>query len=97
MPAFVYLASASPRRRELLRQIGVSCRRLSVAVDETPLAGESPPDCVARLALLKAQAGLRSLSRRPRHPVLGADTDAVLDELGYDAAAIAALRDEKAI
>jgi septum formation protein len=81
MPAFVYLASASPRRRELLRQIGVSCRRLPVAVDETPLAGESPHDYVARLALLKAQTGLQSLNprQRQRHPVLGADTAVILD------------------
>jgi predicted house-cleaning NTP pyrophosphatase (Maf/HAM1 superfamily) len=61
MPAFVYLASASPRRRELLRQIGVSYRRLPVAVDETPLPAENPHAYVARLALLKAQTGLQSL------------------------------------
>ncbi len=79
MPAFVYLASASPRRRELLRQIGVSYRRLPVAVDETPLAGESPHAYVSRLALLKAQTGLQTLSQSQRHPVLGADTAVILD------------------
>mgnify|MGYP003608932019 CR=1 FL=1 len=81
MPAFVYLASASPRRRELLRQIGVSYRRLPVAVDETPVIGESPHAYVSRLALLKAQTGLQRLNPRQsqRRPVLGADTAVILD------------------
>jgi septum formation protein len=77
---WIYLASASPRRRELLRQIGVTCRRLSVAVDETPLPGESPHDYVVRLALLKAQTGCKMLGRRTSHPVLGADTTVVVDD-----------------
>jgi septum formation protein len=75
----VYLASASPRRRELLRQIGVAYRRLAVAVDETPLSGETPHDYVARLALLKAQTGCAMLGRRASHPVLGADTAVVAE------------------
>ena len=59
MPAAqIYLASASPRRRELLRQIGVAYRLLPVAVDETPLPDESPPGYVARLAQAKARAGV---------------------------------------
>lgn len=77
---WIYLASASPRRRELLRQIGVTYRRLSVAVDETPLPGESPHDYVVRLALLKAQTGCKMLGRRASHPVLGADTTVVVDD-----------------
>ena len=75
----LYLASASPRRRELLRQIGVAYRRLPVEVDETPLPGESPGDYVARLALAKARTGWRTLGRRAPRPVLGADTAVVVD------------------
>ncbi len=75
----VYLASASPRRRELLRQIGVAYRRLAVAVDETPQPGETPHDYVARLALTKARVGCKALGRRKPAPVLGADTAVVVD------------------
>ena len=80
MPApWIYLASASPRRRELLRQIGVSYRRLRLEVDETPLPDETPDDYVVRLALLKAQTGCAMLGRRRAAPVLGADTAVVVD------------------
>ncbi|MDQ5909839.1 MAG: dTTP/UTP pyrophosphatase [Pseudomonadota bacterium] len=81
MPNFIYLASASPRRRELLRQIGVSYRLLRIEVDETPGAGESPDDYVARLALAKAQFGCAALGRRQPAPVLGADTAVVVDDV----------------
>src|ERR1700692_3240215 len=54
---FVYLASASPRRRELLQQIGVSFRLIGAELDETPMAGEAPAVYVSRLALAKADAG----------------------------------------
>lgn len=74
MPPFIYLASSSPRRRELLRQIGVRYRLLRIAVDETPHSGEAPADYVARLALAKAKCGWQSLGRRQPAPVLGADT-----------------------
>jgi len=75
----VYLASASPRRRELLRQIGVAYRRLAVAVDETPQPAEMPEDYVARLALLKARTGCAALGQSKLVPVLGADTAVVVD------------------
>jgi septum formation protein len=82
---FVYLASASPRRRELLQQIGVSFRLIGAELDETPVAGEAPAGYVSRLALAKADAGWQR-SRElcdPRHmydaPVLAADTAVVLD------------------
>ena len=79
MPAdFVYLASASPRRRELLCQIGVAYRILAVAVDERPLAGEAPEDYVLRLAKAKAEAGW-PLRPSPDAGVLGADTAVVVD------------------
>ncbi len=80
MAAFqIYLASASPRRRELLRQIGVTYRLLPVAVDETPLPDEMPDAYVIRLARAKAGAGARVLGRRQPAPVLGADTTVVVD------------------
>ena len=77
----IYLASASPRRRELLRQIGVSYRLLRVEVDETPLPDETPGDYVVRLALAKARTGCAALGRRRPAPVLGADTAVVVDDV----------------
>jgi septum formation protein len=79
MAPFVYLASASPRRRELLTQIGVPFQVLPVAVDEGLVAGEAPEAYVARLAHLKALAGLRARPARELAPVLAADTAVVLD------------------
>lgn len=70
------LASSSPRRRELLAQIGVAFRVQVAAVDETPLAGEPPQAYVARLALEKARAVAR---QQPQAVVLGADTTVVLE------------------
>jgi septum formation protein len=78
-PAVLYLASASPRRRELLQQIGVLFRVMGTSVDETPLRGEAPLDLVSRLAAAKARAGWEA-SREPRDaPILAADTVVVLD------------------
>jgi septum formation protein len=76
---FVYLASASPRRRQLLAQIGVPFQVLSVDVDESIGAGEAPERYVLRVAEAKAVAGLahRAAARRPEGPVLGADTAVV--------------------
>ncbi len=74
----LYLASGSPRRRELLQQIGVAHERIQAEVDETPLPGESATDYVERLARAKAQAGLQQLAGRAGC-VLGADTSVVLD------------------
>lgn len=77
MPAdFVYLASASPRRRELLRQIGVPFRLLPVEVDESVRAAEAPVGYVSRLAALKAEAGWNGQSS-PDAVVLAADTSVV--------------------
>jgi septum formation protein len=75
---FVLLASESPRRRELLRQIGVSFRILRVAVDESPRPSEAAGDYVSRLARDKAHAGQGNASPG-RQRVLGADTAVVLD------------------
>lgn len=70
----LYLASGSPRRAELLRQIAVPFSVLPAPnVDETPLPGELPVDYVCRMAQEKACAG-----RQPDGAVLGADTAVVL-------------------
>lgn len=76
---YLYLASSSPRRAELLEQIGVRFRQMSPEVDETVLPGESAEDYVVRLALAKAQAGRAGLSSGDAHAVMGADTAVVVD------------------
>jgi septum formation protein len=79
MPAeFIYLASASPRRRELLRQIGVAFHVLTVAVDESVRNGEAPLDYVARLAAAKAESGWGARAGAAHAAVLAADTAVVL-------------------
>ncbi|MED5609853.1 Maf family protein [Pseudomonas sp. JH-2] len=75
----LYLASSSPRRRELLTQIGLSFHLVSGNIDETPEDGETPAAYVERLARGKALAGLTMLAQRPDVCVLGADTAVVLD------------------
>ena len=80
----IYLASSSPRRRELLKQIGVRFElllfrhqpRADAEVDETELPGEAPQDYVIRLARAKAAHGLELATRRrlPPRAVLAADT-----------------------
>lgn len=85
----IYLASRSPRRRELLRQIGVSFELLLLRedarrgrdVDETAGEGETASDYVTRIARSKAEVAARqALQRGLRpHPALGADTTVVLD------------------
>ncbi len=79
-PFHLYLASASPRRRELLDQIGVLYRTLCCEVDETPHAGEEPEMYVLRLAQAKARAGLALIDVADPHPVLGADTAVVMGD-----------------
>jgi septum formation protein len=76
---FVYLASGSPRRRELLQQIGVPFRVVGAAVDETVCAGEQPAAYVARLAAAKADLGWARNRDAIDGPVLAADTSVVLD------------------
>ena len=69
----LYLASASPRRRELLTQIGVAFSVKSADIDESVQTGESPEVYVKRLAQAKAQAVLATLTDTDA-VVLGADT-----------------------
>jgi septum formation protein len=76
---FVYLASGSPRRRELLQQIGVPFRVVGAAVDEAVMPDEAPLAYVARLAAAKAQAGWERSRDSIEVPVLAADTAVVLD------------------
>ena len=75
----IYLASSSPRRQELLTQIGVRYQRVANEVDEVWEPGESPEVFVIRVALEKARAGWRALGEREPHPVLGADTVVVVN------------------
>jgi len=83
----LYLASQSPRRVELLQQLGLQFEKLSLDVDEARNSGELPEDFVGRLGLDKAMAGYRALidqslpllSTSP-FAVLGADTIVVCDD-----------------
>ena len=85
----VYLASRSSRRRELLKQIGVSFEILLLRegqgrpadFDETPLPGEAPVDYVQRVARAKVEAGWARLTQRRllRFPVLSGDTTVAVD------------------
>ena len=79
MEALIYLASRSPRRRELLHQLGVSHRLIDIEVDEQVRAGESPSDYVLRLSQDKAVAGLAARQGGESLPVLAADTCVVID------------------
>jgi septum formation protein len=77
----LYLASQSPRRRELLEQAGIAFSVLHVEVPEQRGAGESPQDYVHRVARAKARAGLGHLPADDGASavVLGSDTEVVLD------------------
>src|SRR5574339_738688 len=74
---FVYLASASPRRSDLLRQIGVPFQVRPAAIAEHALAGEQPEAYVVRLAAAKAETIWASAVGDLR-PVLAADTAVVV-------------------
>src|SRR5258708_39923297 len=85
----IYLASRSPRRRELLTQIGVRYHLLlfreradsGLDVSEDPHPGEAPDAYVERVARAKAEAGWRRMQQRnlPHAPVLAADTTGALE------------------
>ncbi|WP_266169571.1 Maf family protein [Dyella subtropica] len=74
----LYLASQSPRRRQLLEQIGIAFTPVDVDVPEQRAVGESPIDYVSRVARDKAQAGRAGLANGA--VVLSADTEVVLDD-----------------
>lgn len=75
----LYLASQSPRRRQLLEQIGVVFRVVDVEVPEVRGAHESPRHYVSRVARDKALTGLAAVAD-PHAVVLGSDTEVVLDD-----------------
>lgn len=75
----IFLASQSPRRQELLTQIGAQFTVVHAEVDESPLPAENPEGYVRRIALAKAKAG-RRVAKASDIPVLGADTAVVLDQ-----------------
>lgn len=77
----LYLASASPRRRELLLQLGLQHEVLPQHLDESVLPGEAAPAYVQRVAREKAQVALLDARRRADLPVLAADTAVVCDGL----------------
>ena len=74
----IWLASASPRRSELLRQIGVSHEIRAVNLDEQIAGMENPAEYVTRLARAKAEALWQTLAEPERRPVLGSDTSVAL-------------------
>lgn len=86
MTEFIYLASQSPRRRQLLEQMGVSCQLLLPGAEEDSealevvLAGESPTAYVQRVTQLKLDAAVARLKQRglPSAPVLCSDTTVAL-------------------
>lgn len=95
----IYLASRSPRRGELLGQIGVTFEMLPSDIDESVWPDESPEHYVLRLARAKAQACVRRIATQglPQRPVLAADTTVCIDGMilgkpGDDAEAAAMLR-----
>jgi len=73
----LYLASGSPRRQELLTQLGLSFERIVTGIEEKRAEGESAQQYVSRLAREKAQAGVAQVPRDL--PVLGADTIVILN------------------
>ena len=87
-PNIIYLASKSPRRRDLLKQIGVHYELLMmreaaprIDIDESPLQGETPHVYVERVVKLKSDTALRVMRERklPIRPVLTADTIVTFD------------------
>ena len=85
----IYLASRSPRRLELLQQMGIACKTVLLReetnrqrdVDETPLPSENPYIYVERMAKMKAEIGVLRARQRalPIMPMLGADTIVVFN------------------
>lgn len=76
----IYLASGSPRRREILQQLGLNLERIHADIDESVLPGEAAVAYTERLALAKAAAGWKVVTEcgLPSRPLLAADTTVVL-------------------
>jgi septum formation protein len=80
LPAMLYLASKSPRRRELLGRLGIDPRLLDIDIPEVRQPGEPAFDYVRRVSREKAGAGLLAVAGVPDALVLAADTEVVLDD-----------------
>lgn len=76
----LYLASKSPRRRELLGRLGIDPRVLDIDIPEVRQPGEGAFDYVRRVSREKAGAGLLTVASVPGALVLAADTEVVLDD-----------------
>lgn len=78
----IYLASKSPRRTELLQQIGVEHQILDIEVDEDINSSNSPQEIVRALSVLKCQEGVRKVTSESKStfPILAADTIVVLED-----------------
>lgn len=76
----LYLASQSPRRRQLLEQLGYRCAIVDIDVTEARAPGEDPESYVRRVAREKAGAGLMEVAAVPQAVVIGADTEVVLGD-----------------
>ena len=79
----LFLASQSPRRKQLLEQLGYAFSTLELEVPEQRLPGEPPEDYVRRVAREKAGAGLLQVAATPGAVVLGGDTEVVLDDIVF--------------
>jgi septum formation protein len=86
----LHLASKSPRRRELLRMLGLDFGILDLDIPEHPAPDEPPEEYVRRVAREKAGAGLLKVVGQPGAVVLGADTEVILDDRIYGKPADAA-------
>lgn len=75
----IFLASRSPRRRELLQQMAVDFAVITPDIDESVQAGEQPLSYVRRIAHEKAEAGLLMRGCDDRRPVLAADTAVIIN------------------
>jgi septum formation protein len=76
---FIYLASTSPRRRELLGQLGVDFDVLNIDIDETPFVDEKPDAYVQRMAVEKSKAGWANC-KSAQSIVIAADTSVIIDQ-----------------
>ncbi|MFQ1047789.1 Maf family protein [Avibacterium paragallinarum] len=80
----LYLASQSPRRLQLLQQLGLYVATFNADIDETPKIDELPADYVARMACEKNYAARQALQNQPNFlphlPILSADTIVVCDQ-----------------
>lgn len=76
----LFLASKSPRRAQLLGQLGLRFETIDIDIVEVPLPGEKPEDYVRRLAREKAGAGLLQVAAVPGACVIGSDTEVVLGD-----------------